>query len=134
MALVEDDAVTHAQLAAGREAVRPPSTLAPALQLDQHAARRGPNHPPNADAAALGEAGVDQPLVVNAVNEAVREPAGKALGQLQLLLARNLEGLMARGRIDRGAVGLCGRGDVVRTLEPALDLEAGHAEVGQLAD
>ena len=44
------------------------------------------------------------------------------------------KGRRVSGRVDRGAVRLRRRGDVLRALEPALDLEAAHAEVGQLAD
>ena len=40
----------------------------------------------DADAAGFGEAGVDEGLVIRAVEEAVAEAAGKALSEVAVLL------------------------------------------------
>src|SRR5882672_3732351 len=72
--------------------------------------------------------------MVDAVEEAVGQAAGKALLQIEAALARQGEGSGIEGGGKGGAIGLGGVGDVMGTLEPALDLEASDTELHEVVD
>ena len=77
---------------------------------------------------------MDEPLVVDSVEESMGEAARKALGKLKFLMMGKDEGPVGGKGIDGRAVGLGGGGNVLGALEPALDLEAANAGAGQLGD
>src|SRR5688572_4858275 len=72
VALVEHDAVARLEGVGGGEAEAVEAGVGAPRDVDEHAAaRRGPDHRADAHAAALGEAGVDEPLMVHAVEKPV---------------------------------------------------------------
>ena len=64
----------------------------------------------------------------------MRKTAGKCLLQIAALLRRNLKPAAGADSVDRLPIGLRRGGDVMSALEPALDLDARHARVGEVID
>ncbi len=72
--------------------------------------------------------------MVCSLEKSGREAAGKCLLHVAELVGRQRERLAGQSRVDRFAVGPRRGGDIVRTFEPAFDLEADDAGVDQVAD
>ena len=75
------------------------------INFHNHTGRGVAGHSPDANAAALGKAAVDQFLVVDAGEKPVRETARETLGQIGLLLGCGSERLAGQCRIESGTIG-----------------------------
>jgi hypothetical protein len=109
---------------------------APQRRLErEHRARRRRirvRNPAEEDAALLGIAPLDQSLMVHAFQESVRESARETLLEVPRLALAERDAARLQRLVERAPVGRGHVGDVLRRLEPPLDLERTHARPQQL--
>ena len=82
--------------------------------------------------AAIGRIAAIDDLQVPPGEPAVRQPARERAFQFQQLLRRRLDGAARHALVDRLAVLPRGRGDILRRLHAAFDLQRVHARGDQL--
>src|SRR6266478_6926219 len=119
MTFIEDDAVPRLE----RQRSAGPGRAQLRIDVDDDTLQRNRGNRADAHAAVLGKAPFHELLMIDAVQEPVREPARETLRKVNLLLVRDLEWPLRDRGVDRRPVSL-GRGrHVMGALQPALDLE-----------
>ncbi len=101
---------------------------------DDQAVRRDRRHGADTNAPALGKPSLHKLLMIQSRQKARGEAARETLLQVEFPLAGEFKGAVLIGGIERRAIRLRRRGDILGALESPLDFHAAHPRADQLVD
>src|SRR5438046_264156 len=113
MPLVEDDPISRLERQFGADFH--PRQLR--IDLDDDDVARTFRDSPDPHAAVLGKSPLDQLLMIDAVQEPMRESAGETLREIELLPGTDFKGPALTRGVDRRAIRLRRGGHVMRALQ-----------------